>query len=100
MATILDSKQKSILKTLAHRLHPTVYIGKNGVIDSVLADANVQLEAKELVKCSILRSSPVSASDTALELAFKLKAELISCLGNKIVLYRKSNKKGVRHIEF
>ena len=85
---------------MAHRLHPTVYIGKNGVIDSVLADANVQLEAKELVKCSILRSSPANAKDTALELTFKLKAELISCLGNKIVLYRKSNKKGVRHIEF
>lgn len=97
--TVLDSRQKSTLISLAHRIRPTVYIGKFGVIDSALADANLQLEARELVKCSILRTSPISAKDIGGELAFKLKAQLISCLGNKIVLYRKSSKKGAKHIE-
>ena len=97
---MLDSRQKSALKTMAHRARPTVYIGKNGAVPSVIADADAQLQARELVKCSVLRSSPIEAFQTAEELAIKLKAEVISCLGNKIVLYRRSGKKGIKHIEF
>lgn len=97
---MLEARQRATLSSLSQRVRPTVYIGKRGVIDSVLADANVQLEARELIKCSILRSSPVSAFECAEQLAFLLKAEIVSSLGNKIVLYRKSNKEGLRHIEF
>ena len=96
---MITTKQRSLLNGMAQKIQSTVYVGKNGIADSVLADANLQLEAKELVKATILKNSLLEAKDIANDLAAELRADVVSAMGNKIVLYRKSHKKGIKHIE-
>ncbi len=97
---MLNSKQRAFLRKMASGLDATVIIGRSEITDNVLSEINVALDARELVKISILKSADVSARGEIDELASKLNAEPVSAIGNKIVLYRYSKKKGVKHIEF
>ena len=58
------------------------------------------LESRELIKISVLNNSEEEASWVANDLAEALGAEVVCTIGHKVVLYRKSNKKGIKHIEF
>lgn len=97
---MLSSKQRAFLRKMASGLDATVIIGRSEITDNVLSEINVALDARELIKISILKSADVSARGEIDELASKLNAEPVSAIGNKIVLYRYSKKKGVKHIEF
>ena len=58
------------------------------------------LEARELIKITVLKNAAFSAKEIADDLANELNAEVVATIGHKIVLYRFSNKKGIKHIEF
>ena len=60
---------------------------------------NGVLDTRELIKINILQNSDFDARTVADEVANVLKADVVSVVGRKIVLYRKSTKKGVKHIE-
>ncbi len=81
-------------------LTPIFNIGKGGINDNMIADVISALEAHELIKISVLRSSEFSAKELVDELASATGAEPIQVIGSKIVLYRRSTKDGVKHIEF
>lgn len=57
------------------------------------------LEKRELIKVNILENSDGSPDEVGAELAKKLKAECVIVLGRKAVLYRKSSRKDIKHIE-
>lgn len=96
---MITSKQRSVLNKIGQKLQPTVHIGKNGVADTVIKDTSDQLTAKEIVKVAVLKNSLIEAKELASELATALFADVVSCVGSKIVLYRKSDKKGITHID-
>lgn len=81
-------------------LNPIFNIGKGGISDNLIADVVTALEAHELIKLSVLRSSEFSAKELVDELATETGAEPIQVIGSKIVLYKRSTKDGVKHIEF
>lgn len=81
-------------------LNPIFNIGKGGISDNLIADVVTALEAHELIKLSVLRSSEFSAKELVDELAAATGAEPIQVIGSKIVLYKRSTKDGVKHIEF
>ena len=46
----LSSKEKAELRGVAQRLKPSVYVGKNGVTDGLVAELEKYLKAESLVK--------------------------------------------------
>ena len=96
----MNSKQRAKLRSLASTIEATTIIGKDGLTDTVLEQIDNQLHSRELVKVSILEGAELSAKEYLNIASEKLKAEQVCSIGRKFVLYRLSNKKGIKHIEF
>ncbi len=95
---MITTKDRAILKGLSQKLEPVFQIGKNGVTDNVLEQISIALDSHELIKLNVLKNSDYSAKDIINDLAGRLNAEPVLAIGNKIVLYRFSTKKGVEHV--
>ncbi|MDR5658040.1 ribosome assembly RNA-binding protein YhbY [Serpentinicella sp. ANB-PHB4] len=87
---MLTGKQRSYLKGIANTTKPITQIGKNGITESLLEQLDEALEARELIKVNILETSLVTAQSAAEEITKALDAEFVQAIGNKFVLYRKS----------
>lgn len=92
---MITGKQRSFLKKKAHDIDAILQIGKNGLSDNLIEQVVEALEARELIKLSILNNSFLDAKEVANELANKTNSEFVQSIGNKIILYRESeeNKK-------
>jgi len=90
---MLTGKQRSYLKALANSIDTIIQIGKGGVTDGVLKQIDDALNARELVKVSILQNSMLEAKAVANEVAKSLGAEFVQSIGSKFVLYRESKEK-------
>lgn len=97
---MLNSKQRAKLRSLASTISATTIMGKDGLTETVLAQIDRELTARELVKVSVLETAEASAKDYLIQASEALKAEQVCFIGKKFVLYRKSNKQGIKHIEF
>ena len=89
---MITSKQRSYLRSLAHNIDPTVYIGKAGVTDNVIKEIDQCLEARELVKIKLQEWAELDAKTVANELAPGLRAEFVQAIGRKFTLYRESEE--------
>lgn len=89
----MTTKERACLRSLAQTTEPITQIGKDGITEAFLAGADAAIEKRELVKISVLQTSPVSATQAAGEIAQALGAEVVQVIGSKIVLYRKNSKK-------
>lgn len=96
---MLTSKQRSVLKGLASNLSPIGQLGKNGIDDEVLISFDKALDNRELIKINVLETCEYSPREAGDILAEKLNAEFVIAIGKKVVLYRFSDKDGVKHIE-
>ena len=92
---MITGKQRSYLKSLAHDIDPTVYIGKAGATDNVIKEIDMCLEARELVKVKLQDGCVMEPKDVANDMAAKLGAEFVQAIGRRFTLYRQSkeNKK-------
>ena len=97
---MFTSKQRSNLRSLAQSLEPIGQIGKGGISENQINTFSETLEARELIKISVLNNSEAEACELIDELALKLRAEVVCVIGKKIVLYRRSHKKDIKHIKF
>jgi RNA-binding protein len=77
---------------MANTMNPIMQIGKGGVTESVLSQIDELLEARELIKINILNNSGLEAKEAINQICESLGAEFVQCLGNKIVIYRKSEE--------
>lgn len=89
---MITSKQRSFLKSLAHELDPTVYIGKSGLTENIMKEMENGLELRELVKVKIQEGSDLEPKEAANQIAQELKAEFVQAIGRKFTLYRKSKE--------
>lgn len=96
----MTTKQRSKLRSLAQTIEPIGQIGKGGISDNMIAGLSSALEARELIKVTVLKNAEDEAKYLADNLAAELNAEVVCTIGHKIVLYRRSQKDGVKHIEF
>ncbi|MDD6902939.1 MAG: ribosome assembly RNA-binding protein YhbY [Candidatus Borkfalkiaceae bacterium] len=96
----MTTKQRSKLRSLAQTIEPIGQIGKGGISDNMVAGLSSALEARELIKVTVLKNAEDEAKYLADDLAAELNAEVVCTIGHKIVLYRRSLKDGVKHIEF
>ncbi len=89
----LTSKQRAQLRGLANSLDTIVHIGKDGMGENLVAQANEALEARELVKCRVLESAMLTAREACEQLSKLTRSEPVQVIGTKFVLYRESHKK-------
>ena len=68
----LTSKQRAQLRGMANGLDTIVQIGKDGIGDNLVQQANEALEARELIKCRVLESAMLTAREACQELALSL----------------------------
>ena len=94
---MLDSKTRAKLRALASNVQPSVIIGKDGVSENVVNQINMNLDAHELVKITVLESD-LNYKEILRDLAVRLNAEEVCVIGKKLVLYRFSSKKKVKHV--
>lgn len=95
----LTGRQVRQLRSLTHHLDPVVMIGKGDISEGIVAQANDSLEAHELIKCSVLDSSMLTAREAADDLAERCGAEVVQVIGRRFSLYRLSGRKNIEHIK-
>lgn len=88
----MTSKQRAMLRAMANEYQPIIYIGKEGVTEALIQDADAALEARELVKGSIGRNAEVDLRTAVAELCQTLQAEPVQVIGRKFVIFRPSKK--------
>ena len=89
----LTGKQRAQLRAMANGLEPVVHIGKDGIGDNLVRQADDALEARELIKCRVLENSLLTAREACEELSRLTRSEQVQVIGTKFVLYRPSHKK-------
>jgi RNA-binding protein len=92
---MLTGKQKRFLRSEAHHLNPIFQVGKGGVNENMIKQISEALEARELIKVSILQNCDEDKDTVADELASGTNANIVQVIGMTIVLYKESkeNKK-------
>ncbi|MCA0986119.1 ribosome assembly RNA-binding protein YhbY [Guptibacillus algicola] len=89
---MLTGKQKRFLRSKAHHLNPIFQVGKSGVNENMVQQIEEALEARELIKVSILQNCDEDRNTVGQELSSEADAELVQIIGNTIVLYKESKE--------
>ena len=88
----LTSKQRAQLRAIANGIDTIVHIGKDGITENLIKQANDALLAREIIKCAIQQNCPLTAKEALNELCAELGAEPIQCIGRRFVMYRPSKE--------
>ena len=89
----LTSKQRAQLRGLANSIDTIVHIGKDGIGENLIKQADDALEARELIKGRVLENCMLTAREAAEALAKPTRSEVVQVIGTKFVLYRPSHRK-------
>ena len=91
----MTSKQRAYLRAMANTIEPIFQIGKNGINENLIAQLDDALEARELIKVTVLETAFLSAKEACSICAQKTNSAPVQAIGFKFVLYRQSkeNKK-------
>lgn len=96
---MITTKQRAFLRGLGNALDPVMQIGKEGLTDNVITSVELLLQARELIKIKVLKNNDEGARQTADLLSVKVGADVVQVIGGIVILYKKSTKKGFKHIE-
>ena len=89
---MLTSKQRAYLRGLATQESTIMQIGKGGMSDNLIKTVSDALEARELIKMSVLENCAETPKEMANELAAQVGADVVGVIGRKFILYRESQK--------
>ena len=90
----LTSKQRAQLRALANSIDTILQVGKDGIGENLVKQADDALEARELIKGRVLDNNiDYDARTAAEELARVTRSEVVQVIGTKFVLYRESHSK-------
>ena len=90
---MITSKQRAYLRGLGQSCPAIMQIGKGGISDNLIKTVSDALEARELVKLTVLENSGEQPREMLDKLCEALGADGVACIGRKIVLYRESKDK-------
>ncbi len=88
----MNSKDRAYLRGLANTIESIFQVGKLGINDNLIKQVDDALEARELIKLTVLETAPSDAKDIAIELANNTNSIVVQVMGRKITLYRKRIK--------
>ena len=89
---MLTSKERAELRAQANTLDTTLMVGKDGVTEAVIAEADNQLTARELVKGKVLENAMMTPREVCDEICEATGADGVAVIGTKFVIYRFSEK--------
>ena len=88
----MTSKDRAYLRSLATNIDPIFQIGKGGLSDNLIKQVDDALEARELIKITVLENAQENPDEFAVTLASKTNSVVVQAMGRKITLYRKRVK--------
>ena len=88
----MTGKERAELRKQANALTAIFQIGKENVTEPLIEAVDAALKKRELIKLSVLETSELSAKEAAEQLAAATGAEVIQCIGRKLVLYREKEE--------
>ncbi len=89
---MLTSKERAELRAQANTLDTTLMVGKGGVTEALIAEAENQLDTRELVKGKVLEGAMMTPREVCDEICEATGAEGVAVIGTKFVIYRFSEK--------
>ncbi len=89
---MLTSKQRAYLRSLASNEPAIMQVGKSGIGENLIKTVSDALEARELIKLSVLENSGEEAREVAEALAAATNSDVVAVIGKKVILYRESEK--------
>ena len=95
---MIDKKTRIQLRSIAATINPVVWIGKEGFTENVIKQIEDELYNHELVKISLQENAPQLTESELNKLSQLIGSDVVTRIGRKIVLYKLSNKKNVKHV--
>lgn len=89
---MLTPKQRAELKAMANSTEPAFQVGKGGINDAQAKQIDDYLRVHELIKIKVLDNSLLSAREAAEDIAERIGAEVVQCIGSKAVLFKRNEK--------
>jgi RNA-binding protein len=89
---MITTKQRAQLRGMANNMEPVLHVGKAGITDNLIQQADEALTARELIKGTCLMNSPITAREALTQLCELTRSEPVSQVGRRFVLYRKNHK--------
>ena len=86
----MTSKERAYLRGLANGLETILTVGKGGITENVIRQADEALRARELVKGRVLEASMLTASEAAAAIGEAAEAECVQTIGSRFVLFRRN----------
>lgn len=97
---MLNSRQRAQLRAMANDMETILQVGKSGVLDTTVKQVADALEARELIKMSVLETCPINARETADTLANATQSDVVLVIGRKFILYKESkNNKTIKLVK-
>lgn len=97
---MLTGKQRGYLRGLANTVPPIFQVGKGGVNENMVRQFDDALEARELIKATVLKNALSETRDICEELAKLTNSEVVQVIGSKFVLYRESKNNKVIELPY
>lgn len=97
---MITSKERSKLLALSNKINTSVFVGKFGLTESVLAQIDEMLNDHELIKIGIQKNADFSAKEIIRPICEELNAEPVHAIGNKVIVYRYSTKECIEHVDY
>lgn len=88
----MTSKQRAYLRGLANTIEPIFQIGKTGISDNLIKQLSDALEARELIKITVLETAPDTAKDLSNIIAQQTNSTVVQVIGSKITLFKQKEK--------
>ena len=66
-------------------------IGKGGMSDQIIKQADDALTARELIKGKVLETADINSREAAEQIALKTRSEVVQVIGSKFGLYRRNS---------
>ena len=87
---MLTSKQRAFLRSLAMNIDTILMIGKGGMSDQIIKQADDALRARELIKGKVLETAEGDSREYAEQIALETNSEVVQVIGSKFVLFRRN----------
>ncbi len=88
----MTTKQRAALRSMGQTMEPVLQIGKDGISDNTVKQCWDALEARELIKVSLLKTCPYTAREACDELCERVHAEPVQVIGRRFVIYRQARE--------
>ena len=89
----MTTKQRAYLKSVAMTMDPIFQVGKNSITPELVGAVSEALEARELIKLSVLKNCADDPKELAQVFAERTRSQVVQVIGKKIVLYKEGKDK-------